>query len=107
MLQIFTFVATQLYRYGRDLLFFLLVVCVCARFGFVMSMGHGTWDMMGHDGLGSQVVLFGTVHCKFTFSLHSFFGIHGKGPGGLGLAWVWVGLLVHHISFIFSGTHVW
>lgn len=53
-----------------------------------------------------QVLLFGTVRFFFRFS---FFGIHGKGPGGLGLGWVWVGfgLLVHHIFFIFSGTHVW
>lgn len=51
-----------------------------------------------------QVLLFGTVR---SFFLHPFFGIHGKGPGGLGLGWVWVGLLVHHIFSYFSGTHVW
>lgn len=37
-----------------------------------------------------QVLLFGTVHCEFAFFLHSFFGIHGKGPGGLGLGLGWV-----------------
>lgn len=81
--------------------FFLLVVCVCARFGFFWLIGHGTWDMMGHDG--PDLLVF--VWHGSLFFLHSFFGIHGKGPGGLGLGWV--GLLVHHIFFIFSGTHVW
>lgn len=42
--------------------------------------------------------------CLFStarFFLNSFFGIHGKGPGGLGLGLGWVGLLVHHIFFYF------
>lgn len=43
--------------------------------------------------------LTGVCLARFAFFLHSFFGIHGKGPGGLG--WAWIGLLVHHIFFIF------
>lgn len=80
---------------GRDLLFFSLGrLCVCTVFEF--SFVNGTWDMM-------DWCLFSTV----PFFRFSFFGIHGKGPGGFGFGLGWVGLLVHHIFLYFSGTHVW
>lgn len=53
---------------------------------------------MGHDGLGLQVVLFSTVHCEFAFSLHSFFGIHGKRTRGVGFG---LGLGCWFITFFF------
>lgn len=95
MLQIFTFVATQLYRYGRDLLFIFSSssVCVHGLGSFCQWEGHGTWDMVGLD-------LTGVCLARFPFFL-SFFGIHGKGPGGLG----WVVGSSHFLYF--SGTHVW
>lgn len=82
MLQTFTVVATQLYRYGRDLLFFLLVVCVlCTVFGF--SFVNGTWDLT--DWV-QQVLLFGTV--RF-FSSFIFRHTRKRTRGvGFGLGWV-------------------
>lgn len=86
--------------------FFFSWSSVCGHGVWVLDV-NGTWDM-GHDGTG-----FNKCFCLARFTASSLFlFIHfsaytEKGPGGLGLGWVWVGLLVHHIFFIFSGTHVW
>lgn len=47
--------------------------------------------------------LFGTVHCEFAFFFRfSFFGIHGKGPGGLG----WVVGSSHFFYFFWNACMV-
>lgn len=75
---------------GRDLLFFLLVVCVCvcARFGF--SFVNGTWDMM--DLMDWCLCL-----ARFTFFLIHFSAYTEKDQGGW--VWVWVGLGCWFITF--------
>lgn len=46
-----------------------------------------------------QVLLFSTVHCEFAFYFSAY--TEKDRGGGLGLGLGWVGLLVHHIFFIF------
>lgn len=62
-------------------------------------MGHGTWDAMDL----TDWCLFSTVR---SFFLHSFFGIHGKGPGGLGLGSGWVVGSSHFFYFFWNACMV-
>lgn len=79
-----------------------LCLCVCTVVGF--SFVNGTWDMMDMMDLTLLVFVWhGSLRVRFFSSF--IFRHTRKRTGGFGLGWV--GLLVHHIVFIFSGTHVW
>lgn len=50
--------------------------------------------------------LTGVCLARFASSLHSFFGIHGKGPGGLGLGLGWVVGSSHFFYFFWNACMV-
>lgn len=74
-------------------------VSVCVHGGWVLLVDR-TWDMMGPD-------LTGVCLARFAFFFIHFSAYTEKDQGGWIWVWVGFGLLVHHIFFIFSGTHVW